>query len=99
MGYFYTYYGNGFNCDNIEAATYDATWFKLREVTLGYDLPATFTERMGLHRARLSLVGRNLLLFTDVPTIDPETYSIRNDCSCRASRVPRSSPPARSVSP
>jgi hypothetical protein len=26
----------------------------------------------------IGLVGRNLLLFTDVPSIDPETYSIRN---------------------
>jgi hypothetical protein len=77
-GYFYNYYGNGFNRDNIEAATYDATWFKLREVSIGYTLPASFTDKLGVGRARISLIGRNLLLFTNVPTIDPETYSIRN---------------------
>lgn len=76
--YFYAYYGNGFNRDNIEAATYDATYFKLREVRLSYRLPASFTDKAGLGRATVSLVGRNLLLFTDVPSIDPETYSIRN---------------------
>ncbi|HKK89524.1 MAG TPA: SusC/RagA family TonB-linked outer membrane protein [Saprospiraceae bacterium] len=78
VGYFYQYYGNGFNRDNIEAATYDATWFKLREVSIGYNLPKSFVEKTGLQSARISLVGRNLLLVSDVPTIDPETFSIRN---------------------
>jgi len=77
-GYFYNYYGNGFNRDNIEAATYDATYIKLREVSLTYTLPSAFIQRSGLASASVSLVGRNLLLFTDVPSIDPETYSIRN---------------------
>jgi TonB-linked SusC/RagA family outer membrane protein len=78
VGYFYQYYGNGFRRDNIEASTYDATYFKLRELSIGYNLPKSLTERMGLSTARVSLVGRNLLLFSDVPTIDPETYSTRN---------------------
>ncbi len=77
-GYFYAYYGNGFNRDNIEAATYDATYFKLREFSIGYDLPKSFLENTGLGSARISLVGRNLLLVSDVPSIDPETYSVRN---------------------
>ncbi len=78
VGYFYTYYGNGFNRDNIEAATYDATYVKLREVSIGYNIPEAFCKRLGMQSARFSLIGRNLLLFTDVPTIDPETFSIRN---------------------
>jgi len=77
-GYFYNYYGNGFNRDNIEAATYDATWFKLREVSISYNIPTNVTKRIGIPQASVSLIGRNLLLFSDVPTIDPETYSIRN---------------------
>lgn len=35
-------------------------------------------KKLGLKGARVALVGRNLLLFSQVPTIDPETYSIRN---------------------
>jgi len=77
-GYFYNYYGNGFNRDNIEAATYDATYFKLRELSIGYNLSPSLTKRLAMQSAVLSLVGRNLLLFSKVPTIDPETYSIRN---------------------
>ena len=77
-GYFYNYYGNGFNRDNIEAATYDATYVKLREVSLSYRIPSGVLESAGIANASISLVGRNLLLFTNVPSIDPETYSIRN---------------------
>jgi hypothetical protein len=77
-GYFYNYYGNGFNRDNIEAATYDATYFKLREVRLTYDIPSSVSRKIGIPKIDISFVGRNLLLFTDVPSIDPETYSIRN---------------------
>jgi len=50
----------------------------LRELSVGYNLPESFTNKFGLEGARLSLVGRNLFLFSDVPTIDPETYSVRN---------------------
>lgn len=78
VGYFYNYYGNGFNRDNIEAATYDATYFKLREVSLSYGIPSSLTDSWGIHSASISLVGRNLLLFSNVPSIDPETFSIRN---------------------
>ena len=77
-GYFYNYYGNGFNRDNIEAATYDATYVKLREVSLSYRIPNRVLQSAGIANASISLVGRNLLLFTNVPSIDPETYSIRN---------------------
>jgi hypothetical protein len=77
-GYFYNYYGNGFNRDNIEAATYDATYFKLRELSIGYSIPSEKLEGSGVSGLRFSLVGRNLLLWSNVPTIDPETFSIRN---------------------
>lgn len=78
VGYFYTYYGNGFNRDNIEAATYDATYVKLRELRLSYTVPQAVLDRASLQSATVSFVGRNLLLFSNVPSIDPETYSIRN---------------------
>lgn len=77
-GYFYNYYGNGFNRDNIESATYDATYFKLREANISFHLNPKLTQELGLQTATISLIGKNLLLFTKVPTIDPETYSIRN---------------------
>ncbi|HET7322135.1 MAG TPA: SusC/RagA family TonB-linked outer membrane protein [Longimicrobiaceae bacterium] len=56
-----------------EEFTYDASFVKLREVRLGYDLPGRFARRAGVGSMKVSLVGRNLMLWTDVPNIDPET--------------------------
>jgi TonB-linked SusC/RagA family outer membrane protein len=56
-----------------EAHAYDATYVKLREVRLGFQVPQAWTSRLGLSEARVALVGRNLVLWTDVPHIDPET--------------------------
>jgi TonB-linked SusC/RagA family outer membrane protein len=56
-----------------EPFTYDASFVKLREVRLAYQVPRSLTNRMGVSRMNLALVGRNLFLWTDVPNIDPET--------------------------
>ncbi len=62
--------------DNVEAAKYDASYTKLREVTLGYTLPKRFVDKLPITGARLSITGRNLLLWTDNPHFDPETVSV-----------------------
>jgi hypothetical protein len=76
-GYFYNYYGNGFNRDNIEAATYDASYVKLREISLSYSIPNQKLQNTNISQLKFALIGRNVWLFSKVPTIDPETYSIR----------------------
>ncbi|KAA5540819.1 SusC/RagA family TonB-linked outer membrane protein [Adhaeribacter rhizoryzae] len=59
-----------------EAAIIDASYVKLREVSLGYQLPAFLTNRIKAQSARVSLVGRNLaILFRNNPHIDPEVDS------------------------
>jgi TonB-linked SusC/RagA family outer membrane protein len=66
-----TYFGGLYNIH--ESAIYDASYVKLREVKLGYQLPRALTSRMGFASANVALVGRNLFLWTDTPNIDPET--------------------------
>jgi hypothetical protein len=51
----------------------DAGYIKLREVSLSYGLPESWVSRWGLNGVDLSLVGRNLALWTDARHIDPET--------------------------
>jgi ferric enterobactin receptor len=55
-----------------EPWVYDASFVKLREARATVDVPL---HSLGLHaqRLRLSLIGRNLALWTNVPNIDPET--------------------------
>jgi TonB-linked SusC/RagA family outer membrane protein len=56
-----------------EAAIFDASYVKLREVTLGYQIPAALLNRIKVRSAKISLVGRNvLMLFKNTPHIDPE---------------------------
>jgi TonB-linked SusC/RagA family outer membrane protein len=56
-----------------EASIFDASFVKLREVRLGYNMPASLTNRLRISGMNLSLVGRNLWLNTNTPHIDPET--------------------------
>jgi TonB-linked SusC/RagA family outer membrane protein len=51
----------------------DASYIKLREVTLSYSLPESLIGRWGVDAVDVSLVGRNLALWTDARHIDPET--------------------------
>lgn len=67
-----SYYKAITNAD--EAFVYSATYIKLREVRLGYNLPAQWIKTLGMQSATVSLVGRNLLIIhKDIPNIDPET--------------------------
>lgn len=46
--------------DFAATRTYDATNFKLREVSLAYTLPSAFTKRIKLNNATISFIGRNM---------------------------------------
>lgn len=69
----YTYYRGFYKRPNVESSTFDATYVKLRELMLGYRIPAKVLKSSWIQSAQFSLTGRNLLLFTKVPNIDPET--------------------------
>ena len=55
-----------------ERWVYDASFVKLREARATVDLPL---HSLGLHaqRMRLSIIGRNLAMWTNAPNIDPES--------------------------
>lgn len=73
-----TYYKAYYKSDNVEADSYDASYTKLREVTIGYTLPSEICKRIFARSIRLSLTGRNLMLWTQNPHFDPETISIKD---------------------
>ncbi|MDQ6871968.1 MAG: SusC/RagA family TonB-linked outer membrane protein [Gemmatimonadota bacterium] len=64
-----------------ERYVYDASYVKLRELRLSYNLPSSLANKiMGAHGATIAFTGRNLKMWTKVPNIDPEfAYSSRND--------------------
>lgn len=62
--------------NNVEAAKYDATFLKLREVTIGYTIPKSLLSRIPVQDVKISLVARNLALWTENPHFDPETLAM-----------------------
>ncbi|HCX57177.1 MAG TPA: SusC/RagA family TonB-linked outer membrane protein, partial [Sphingobacterium sp.] len=57
-----------------EANVFDASYVKLREVKLGYQLPNHWISKIGFQGASFSLVARNLwIIHKNAPNIDPET--------------------------
>jgi len=51
---------------------YDATWVKLRNLQLGYNLPASLAKKVLIQRARVFFSGENLFMITRFPGLDPE---------------------------
>lgn len=65
------YYKSFRNID--EANIFDASYVKLREIKLSYNLPLKWIKPLNLQGVSISLVGRNLaILHRNVPDIDPE---------------------------
>ncbi|MGJ3235647.1 SusC/RagA family TonB-linked outer membrane protein [Marivirga sp.] len=52
---------------------YDASFVKLREVTVGYNIPNSVFGNLAIKDARISFLGRNLaILFSNLPYLDPQ---------------------------
>jgi hypothetical protein len=52
-----------------------ATFAKLREVSVAYELPTGWVRRTGANRALFTITGRNLHTWTKFTGIDPESRS------------------------
>lgn len=66
------FYNNFFDRGNEASATYDASYVKLRQVSLYYTLPENALNAIGFSKLQIGLIGSNLLLFTENPHFDPE---------------------------
>jgi TonB-linked SusC/RagA family outer membrane protein len=56
----------------------DGSYLKLRELSVGYDLPSAIPSHFGMRTARISFSGRNLLRFTPYKGLDPEVSNFGN---------------------
>ncbi len=67
------YSGFGYKaCPNAQFV-YDASYVKLREVTITYNFPSSLMDKTPIKRASLSLVGSNLwIIHKNLPYADPE---------------------------
>lgn len=61
------------NFGNQEAGIEDASYIKLRELRLGFEIPAGLMDRIGFSSGSLALIGRNLAMWSEIDNVDPET--------------------------
>ena len=67
---------------NTQASTYllhNGSYFKFKDVTLGYTLPAHLTQKWGINHLRIYASAQNLWTISSYPGYDPEvSYSVSN---------------------
>ncbi len=68
------WYQNGDQTRNSRYIS-DGSYLRLKTLTLGYELPKSALERLGLSRTRIYVIGQNLLTFTKYDGWDPEVSS------------------------
>lgn len=73
------FYWSHFNRGNEEVGLYDASFVKLRELSFGYQFDNKLSSRLGAQKISISVIGRNLLLFTENPHFDPEVFSFNGN--------------------
>jgi TonB-linked SusC/RagA family outer membrane protein len=68
-----------FGSDDMRPYIEDASFVKVREVSVYYDLPENLAKQVGpLSTLRFTLSGRNLLTFTGYSGLDPEVSNFGN---------------------
>ncbi len=70
------YFGNsfGYRRQPNKAFVYDASYVKLREVAISYNLPKKWIEKMSIESMKFSIVATNLWIISkNLPDADPES--------------------------
>lgn len=75
-----TYYRSYYDRNHEENNVYSATFVKLRELSIGYTVSSENSGMAWLtngRQIRVSVIGRNLLAFSEIPHFDPEQFSVQ----------------------
>lgn len=88
--------GTASNTNNFRRGSdmylYDGAYFRVKNVQVGYTLPAQLTERIGMQKCRIYLSGQNLLTVSKVKFIDPETTEFDSNLEERGANSGRAYP-------
>ncbi|QJD77419.1 SusC/RagA family TonB-linked outer membrane protein [Spirosoma rhododendri] len=74
-----TYYRMYYDRNNEENSTYNASYVKLREMSIGYTVPETawLAQKLRMQRLTVAVVGRNLFALSHMQHFDPEQTSFQ----------------------
>ncbi|RXG31897.1 SusC/RagA family TonB-linked outer membrane protein [Leeuwenhoekiella marinoflava] len=73
------WYNRYYRRANVESNSFDASFLKLREVSLQYAFPKRLLGNSGITALNVSVFGRNLATVSDFPIYDPETAALNGD--------------------
>lgn len=65
-------WGTNYNSLVSDLYVEDASFFKIKDVTISYNIPKNFVNKIGLQRANVFFNAYNLLTFTKYTGVDPE---------------------------
>jgi TonB-linked SusC/RagA family outer membrane protein len=71
-----SYYADFYRRANVEANSFDASYLKLRELRIEFNIPKNWLNKIGLNQASIAVYGRDLAMITSFPMFDPETASL-----------------------
>lgn len=70
------YYAKYYRRANVESNSFDASYIKLRELSLTYEVPQKLLGQSGLQGLSFTIFGRDLFTISDFPLYDPETAAL-----------------------
>jgi hypothetical protein len=79
------------------ASMFSGAYFKVKQIQLGYTLPASITNRVLISRLRCYVSLDDYITFTKYPGADPETATASNNAASAAGYDNGTYPQARKV--
>ncbi len=70
------YYADYYRRANVEANSFDASYLKLRELRIEYNLPKEILAKTFFKQMSFAVYGRDLMMITSFPMFDPETAAL-----------------------
>ncbi|MFI5160100.1 MAG: SusC/RagA family TonB-linked outer membrane protein [Sphingobacteriales bacterium] len=58
---------------------FNAAYVRLKNINIGYTLPKELSQKIGIDRLRVSVIGQNILTLSKLNFIDPETSEFDNN--------------------
>ena len=73
------WYNRYYRRANVESNSFEASYLKLREVSLSYNIPQHWLQNTAIRSMQLGVYGRNLAVVSDFPIYDPETAALNGN--------------------